>query len=125
MRILSDLLHRGLARAPEKVALIDGERTFTYRQLAEQSFRVAGALQALHGGTPGNRVALLLRNGPEFVFSYLGAAASGNVAVPLNYALRPEEIASLLQAAGCTCLITSADLLPGVAAIRDRVPSLG
>ena len=53
-----------------------------------------------------------------------GAVASGNVAVPVNPSLQPEEIAYVVNNSQASLLITSADLLPKVAAARERMPAL-
>jgi long-chain acyl-CoA synthetase len=123
MNTINDLLAKNLIEIPAKPALVHGQRVVTYRDLAAQVNQVAGALDGLHG-LPGNRVAILLRNCPEFLFTYFGAAASGNVAVPINYLLQPEEIAYILNNSQASCLVTSADLLPKIAAVKDRVPAL-
>jgi long-chain acyl-CoA synthetase len=123
MHLLIDLLTKNLAELPDKPALIHGERVISYAELAHTVHRVAGALESLHG-LPGNRVGILLRNCPEFLFAYFGAAASGNVAVPINDRLQPEEIAWILNNSQASCLVTSAELLPKVLAIRERVPAL-
>src|SRR5262245_55509523 len=96
MNTLGDLLMKNLLENPTKAALIHEERVVTYRELALEVNRVAVGLDGLHG-VPGNRVALLLPNCPEFVFTYFGAAVSGNVAVPINPALQPPEIAYILN----------------------------
>jgi long-chain acyl-CoA synthetase len=123
MRTINDLLTRGLLEMPDKTALIHGERRLSYRDLALAMHRVAGALDRLHG-LPGNRVAILLRNCPEFLFTYFGAAASGNVAVPINPTLQPAEIAFILNNCQASCLVTSPELMPRVRAVRDRLPAL-
>jgi long-chain acyl-CoA synthetase len=123
MRLLTDLLTRNLTANPDKAALIDGDRVTTYRELAATVARIAAALDELHG-LPGNRVALLLPNGPEFVAAYFGAVASGNVAVPVNTHLQPAEIAHVLNDCQASCLFVSEALLPRVAAVRDRLPAL-
>ena len=53
--------------------------------------RIANGLETLHG-LPGNRIALLLPNCPEFVMTYFAAAASGNVAVPINTMLHTQPM---------------------------------
>jgi long-chain acyl-CoA synthetase len=123
MRILTDLLTKNLIEIPAKPALVHGERVISYAELALTVNRVAGALESLHG-LPGNRIGILLRNCPEFLFAYFGAAASGNVAVPINYLLQPEEIAYILNNSQASCLVTSADMLPKIEAIRAQVPAL-
>jgi long-chain acyl-CoA synthetase len=123
MNLLSDLLLKNLAEIPDKTAFVHGRRLVSYRDLFLQVQRLASGLDALHG-LPGNRVALLLPNCPEFAMTYFAAAASGNVAVPINPTLQPPEIACILNNSQASCLVTCADLLPGVQAIRDRVPGL-
>lgn len=123
MLTLADLLNKPATETPAKVALVHGERQLTYELLAAEIARCANALDELHG-LPGNRIALLLGNGPEFLIAYFGAAVSGNVAVPLNCDLTPGEIAHFLNHVQASCLVTSADLLDKVAAIRDRAPAL-
>jgi long-chain acyl-CoA synthetase len=123
MNLLSDLLLKNLREIPEKTAFVHGQRRVSYRELFLQVQRVANGLETLHG-LPGNRVALLLPNCPEFVMTYFAAAASGNVAVPINTMLQPPEIAYILNNSQASCLVTCAALLPKVQAIRDRLPAL-
>src|SRR5438105_3832625 len=123
MRLIHELLHKDLSEIPHKPALIQGERVVTYGELAGAVQQVAHALNHQHG-LPGNRVAILLRNSPEFLFTYFGAAASGNVAVPINYLLQPEEIAYILNNCQASCLVTSAEFLPKIRAIADKIPAL-
>jgi long-chain acyl-CoA synthetase len=123
MRVLGDLLLKNILENPEKPALLHGDRKVTCRDFAAEVNRVASALHTLHG-LPGNRVAILLPNCPEFLFSYFGAAVSGNVAVPINYLLQPDEIAYILNNSQASCVITCGELLPKIAAIREQVPAL-
>jgi long-chain acyl-CoA synthetase len=123
MDLLSDLLLKNLRDIPDKVAFIHNDRKVSYRELYVQVQRIASGLEALHG-LPGNRVALLLPNCPEFVMTYFAAAASGNVAVPVNTLLQPAEIAYIVNNSQASCLVTCAAMLPRVEAIRDRLPAL-
>jgi long-chain acyl-CoA synthetase len=123
MNLLPDLLLKNLHDIPEKTAFVHGQRHVSYRELYVQVQRIAGGLETLHG-LPGNRIALLLPNCPEFVMTYFAAAVSGNVAVPVNTLLQPPEIAYILNNSQASCLVTCAALLPKVQAIRDRLPAL-
>ena len=58
---LQDILRKTAARLPDKVAVIDGDRTFTFRQLHDLSDRLATALVE-SGVGPGDRVGLLAPN---------------------------------------------------------------
>jgi len=67
------------------VRLPDGD--LSYRELDEESERIAGGL-AHHGVTDGERLAVLLPNIRAFVLTWIGAAKAGAVFVPLNTALK-------------------------------------
>src|SRR5689334_9253293 len=79
-RLLGD---HALARHGSRPALIFGEQTLSYRQLAEQVRAAAAALRAL-GVAPGDRVLLLMRDTPQFAAAWLGVVRAGAVAIALN-----------------------------------------
>lgn len=83
----------------DSTALIYRDRSLTYGELSGQVRRAACALADLGVG-PGDTVLLVMRNCPEFVVAYLALARIGAVAVPLNPAASPTEMASAAQ--GCS-----------------------
>ena len=76
---------------------VDGAM-LTHADVYAGAGRVAGALVAA-GVRPGERVALVLDDGPDFVLAFLGAAHAGAVAVPVNPRLHPDELRQVLRAA--------------------------
>src|SRR5687767_7015176 len=88
---LHALLETTAERHPNVCAVIYGgavagrcvDGGITYRRLAELSKRVAAGLQSL-GVHKGDRVALVLPNCPQFVYSFYGVIQAGAVAVPTN-----------------------------------------
>ncbi|WP_426565948.1 long-chain-fatty-acid--CoA ligase [Angustibacter sp. McL0619] len=84
------------ATRPDHIALRLNEQTISYQQLAEASERVAGLLVA-NGVTPGDRVAVMLPNVPEFALVYYGVLRVGAVVVPMNPLLKAREIAYYLS----------------------------
>jgi len=66
--------------------------------------------------TTGERVALLLRDGPDFISAFLGAAKIGAVAVPVSTFARPAELAFLLGDSGAAVAIVEGDLVDTVLA---------
>jgi carnitine-CoA ligase len=83
-------LVRGKARKNgAKPAFRFADVELSYREIDERSDRVAGGLAAAGIG-PGDRVAALLFNGPEFLALWFGAAKAGAILVPLNTALKGE-----------------------------------
>jgi acyl-CoA synthetase (AMP-forming)/AMP-acid ligase II len=88
------LLRDTASRVPDTVALVAGERTWTYAELLAQSERAAHALLARF--EPGQRVAIWAHNIPEWVILELGAALAGITIVTVNPALRAQELAHVL-----------------------------
>ncbi len=68
-----------------------------------------------HAQVPrGARVAILLKNSPEFVYAVFGVLKLGAIVVPINLFLKPEEIRHVLQDAGVWAVITTSDFLPSL-----------
>jgi long-chain acyl-CoA synthetase len=121
---VAELLRASAAARPDKVALVDGDRRLTYRQLDEQADAVATGLAAL-GLVAGNRVAIAMGNSVEFVASYLGAARAGIVAVPLNPTSTWDELARVLADSGSRVCIADADTITALrGAVGDDEASL-
>ena len=85
-------------------------RRLTYAQLNELACRCASGL-AKAGVRPGDKVALLLPNEPEFLISYFGALKAGACVVPLNTLLRAKEIVAELEDSDSAMLIVDESLL--------------
>ena len=90
-------------RHPEALAFVDGERRATYADLLAGARSAAGGLAALGVG-PGDRVAVALRNRIETALLYWGAQWLGAVFVPLNWRLRPDELAYCVRDCGARAL---------------------
>ncbi|MFJ9249632.1 long-chain fatty acid--CoA ligase [Streptomyces sp. NPDC101776] len=103
MANLAEFLVRTAARRPERPALRLGTNITTYAELDEQSARAAALLRA-EGVRPGDRVALMLPNVPEFVVLYYGALRTGAIVVPMNPLLKERETAYHLTDSGAVLL---------------------
>ncbi|CAD6006612.1 long-chain fatty acid--CoA ligase [Agreia sp. COWG] len=104
------ILAETAARLPEKTALIVGEQSISYRALWQQTLTYAGALRD-RGVTPGQAVAILIPNVPDFPRAYYAILALGGIVVPIHALLKAEEIAFVLKDSGSTLLISAAPLL--------------
>ena len=80
---LFEALQRTASRLPDKTAVIDGDRTFTFAQLDDQSDRFAAALSGL-GVEKGDRVGLFVPNCAEFVTAYFGILKTGATVAPVQ-----------------------------------------
>ncbi|NIV75964.1 MAG: AMP-binding protein, partial [Gammaproteobacteria bacterium] len=83
MHTFVDPLARAERVARDKIALQSGEFRVTYGELGARCRRLAGALHAA-GIAPGERVAVLAANSPQYIELYAGVPAAGRVVVPLN-----------------------------------------
>jgi long-chain acyl-CoA synthetase len=92
------------ARAPARPALRSGSRRVSFGELDAASGHVADRLLR-DGVRPGDRVALLLPNVPEFAAAYYGVLRAGAVAVPLDPLLTRTEVGGILHDAGAACLL--------------------
>ncbi|MFP4495719.1 MAG: AMP-dependent synthetase/ligase [Halochromatium sp.] len=107
---LDGLFHQRLHRSPDRPAYqwfdraADDWRSMTWRETAEQVARWRAAL-AGESVQAGDRVAVLLRNGPEWVIFDQAALSLGLVSVPLYTEDRAENAAHILQDADCKMLL--------------------
>ena len=76
-------LQRAAAVHPDRTAIIDGPRTFTYAVMAAEVTRLANALQA-RGLQQGDRVAYLAPNCAEMLVAHFAVPLAGGVLVTLN-----------------------------------------
>ena len=96
---LASNLKRSAELHPDRPAVrLDGT-VLTYRALDERSARVAGFLRD-RGVGPGDRVAVMLPNTPEFAVVYYGVLRAGAVVVPMNPLLKEREVAHYLHDSG-------------------------
>ncbi|MGH9660997.1 MAG: class I adenylate-forming enzyme family protein [Bryobacteraceae bacterium] len=92
-------LGRAARYTANHLGVVDGERRYTYGELATRVERLAGRLTAM-GFSPGDRLAFLLPNGCEFIELTFACARTGILAVPINTRYSVPEIDAVL--ADCT-----------------------
>jgi len=117
-----DFLYRAAYMYPDKVAVVHGKRRYSYRELAERSWRLANALRSA-GLAKGERVAALLFNSPAMLEAHFGVPAAGGILVAVNNRLSSAEVGYILQHSGARYLLVDAALeahadVPGVTVIR-------
>ena len=120
---LQHILRRTASRLPQKVAVIDGERRFTYRQMDEYSDRFAAALASM-GVAKGDLVGVLAPNCVEFEIAFYGILKAGAVVTTINSGYREREIAHQLDNSGAEILVVHRDLVQMAQAARDAAPRL-
>ena len=120
------LIDRHLAEGRgDKVAIRTLERDVTYAELIAEVNRFGNALKAL-GLSPGDRLAMVVKDCPEFVYLFFGAVKAGVLPVPLNNLLRANDFAFIFEDLECTAVVYAAEFAQEVdAAVAQsswRVP---
>ncbi len=102
-------LTKALSVWPDREALVDGSKRFTYKQFGQRVANLARALDEL-GLKKGSVAAIWSCNGHQYMEVYYACAISGIVLVPLNYRLSVAEIESILADADAEVLIAHAGM---------------
>lgn len=93
---VGDSLTRSAAARPDHLALVDGDRRWSYAELNTWVNRLARGLLE-RGYRRGNALALASGNSAELLATYLACAKTGVVCVPINLGWRPGEVAYVLE----------------------------
>src|SRR6266498_5211248 len=102
-------LRRSAYIYPDKIALVHGDRRYSYRAFEERVNRLASRLRA-DGLERHDRVAFLCPNIPPLLEAHFAVPAAGGVLVAINTRLSSDEIGYIIQHAGARFLFVDAEL---------------
>ncbi len=120
---LSSILSETAKKHPKRVGIKFGERVLTYSEIDNNATLCAGGIKAL-GVNSGDRVAILMKNCPEYIISYFAIIRAGAIAVPINTFLIPDEITYILNDCGCSLLIYDDSFADHEATVKKSISSL-
>ena len=116
---LSRIVEHWAGMTPDKVAIHYLDEDFTYAALWRRVEAATVTLASAHCVRPGERIAYLGLNHPDFLAMLLALARIGAIAVPLNFRLAPPELATILKQADVRLLFCDQAMRgPGEAAAR-------
>ncbi len=107
MSVVDSILYRARTQ-PDAPALIHGDRTLTYRELAFAVARMAAHLKTLSLQS-GDRIGLCLKDNPLHIVALLAVARMGGVAVPLDWRAPPAETGRNASRLGLNSILTEPD----------------
>jgi long-chain acyl-CoA synthetase len=108
----------------QKIAIYFGEKEIPFSALLADSQAAGARLKNQFGVKPGDRVAIWLKNCPEFPVSVFGILFADAVVVPINNFLKPAEVGYILNDAGIDVMITDAELSAHEKDLAAARPSL-
>ena len=115
-------LDRSASVFPDKVAIVHGDRRYTYREFADEVAQLARVLRSRI--EPGDRVAYLCPNTPEMLMAHFAVPLAGGVLVALNSRLAGAELEYILDHAGVKIVFVDSEFVGSVATARENVESL-
>ncbi|MFT3797481.1 AMP-binding protein [Microbacterium sp.] len=123
LRTLPALLARNAAEDPERVFLAWAGGQATRAEVWERAQRTASGFLGL-GLVKGDRVAIMLDNGPEFISAWFGLATAGLVEVPLNPEMGPERLLHAMRNSGASAVVVDARHLGQFTSLHAELPQL-
>lgn len=120
MTTMGEVLERNALHAPDRTAILFEGKSISYARLLRQSTRLANAL--LGGAAPGDRVAILAMNCPEYIEAYGAGELAGFIMVGINFRLAAAEIAYILEDSAPRVLIFESQYADLIASLRPNLP---
>lgn len=120
---VADSLTRSAAAGPDRLAVVDGDRSWTYAAFDAWVSRLARGLTD-RGYARGDALALASGNSAEFLAVYYACARIGLVCVPINLGWRAAEVAYVLGHSRARGIVVEAQLVDSIAEALATVPAV-
>jgi len=114
-----DVLAAHAARHPDKPALIEGERVWTWADLIARRNRLGHGLVGLDLA-PGSHVIVYAENSIEHYLASSAARAASLIPAPMNHRLVADEVAYILDHSDAAAVLVSDRFLPMIEQVRSR-----
>ena len=116
----AELLEEKAARLYDRPLLYFKDQVFSYRDMDLNANRVANFLRE-RGGGPGVGLAMIMKNSPRWLDVFFGLEKLGMYAVPVNAALRGDQLAFVVDNSDASLVVIDHDLLPYYQAVASRL----
>lgn len=117
---LVDFLENSIQERPDHPALIFENQSYTYKELGEIVRKVAVNLEK-KGVKKGTRVALMMNNSPELIFSYYAVLFLGGIIVQNNPMYKKRELQNQIEDSGAHILIIENKILQSLTLSDDFI----
>jgi long-chain acyl-CoA synthetase len=108
------------ATATDATFLVYQDERLSFAQAWAQAGRIGALLVTRYGIAPGDRVALSMRNFPEWVLAFMAITSIGGIAVAMNSMWQPDEMAYGLTDSGAKVLFADGERIERLGRARSR-----
>ncbi|WP_174613034.1 long-chain-fatty-acid--CoA ligase [Virgibacillus ihumii] len=115
-----DWKRRAVKYYPQKTAVIDEEKEFTYKEFGERTDRLSAALHNA-GVQEGDHVAVMLPNTHYMLECFYGICQLGAAMVPLNYRLRADDLEYIINHSDAKMLIVDAEFSGPIEEVAENL----
>jgi crotonobetaine/carnitine-CoA ligase len=119
----AELLEERAARLGGRVFLAFKEQAFTYSDMDQNANRVANFLRSM-GAVPGDGLAIIMKNSPRWLDVFFAVEKLGMYAVPVNIALRGDQLAYVIGNSDARFVVIDHDLLPHYLAVEGGLKKI-
>jgi crotonobetaine/carnitine-CoA ligase len=119
----AELLEEKAAKLGDKPFLYFKDEVFSYREMDDNANKVANFLRK-QGGQPGKGVALIMKNHPRWLDVFFGMEKLGMYGVPVNIALRGDQLAHVLNNSQASFVVIDHDLLPYYQSVAGKLEGI-
>ena len=120
---VEQIIRQRVAEHPGATWLKWQDAEVAWRDVLSNAQRAANGLLEL-GVRPGERVAILMGNRPEFLWAHLGIVFIGASSVPVNISQRGPTLQHILRDSGASAVIVQNDLRDALASVAAELPGL-
>src|SRR5918996_2378330 len=124
MNLANLFVRAGRAHGELPAVALGPDVLLSYGQLVRRGAVLAGRLRAAFGLAPGDRIALVMKNAPEYIELLLAGWYAGLTMVPANAKLHPRELEYILGHSGARVGFVTPDLSDAVAPLEHSVDGL-
>jgi D-alanine--poly(phosphoribitol) ligase subunit 1 len=121
--LLQSYLDDAYRAHPEKLALVDDQKSMTYRQLHDDANRIAGCLVA-NGVCRQDRVMICMKRSSQVVLAIMGILKADAVYVPMDAKAPVERLLKVMKDCRPSAIICDDATLPLLDRVRNQLPSL-
>lgn len=117
---MADIWENIAAAIPDKPAIVDGDKRYSWAEYENRAARVAQVLSD-HGLKPGAKLSIYSHNAAEYMETQFGAFKARICPVNVNYRYLEAELTHVINNSDSEALVFQAQFAPRVAAIRDQL----